>query len=276
MQKREPQSVYVVPGYTFFYYGFDIPKRQAKSYKTYFRLSTKKKSESVRLQVGGRFYNARLRVAYQRSPKYPQRQVLQIFYNNEQDTLKALRKLFVYSYASTINKSKAAIKEVFELVYLGGNKFKVRVVARQKSDFDKMFDFMEDKNLFEYWQHAKAGKTDKLFMDFSRRWLPANELYNYANRINIIYVLLDTPSKTVYIGKANRFGDRVKPGVGRVGLRRWDKFKYFELAPEHNPYLEHLEAFAIAVVASLLPNNVKVKSILPRGLWLANRQLVFR
>ena len=38
--------------------------------------------------------------------KYPERNVIQIFYDREYQTLKALRKLFIYSYASTIDKSK--------------------------------------------------------------------------------------------------------------------------------------------------------------------------
>ena len=83
---------------------------------------------------------------------YPVRNVVQVFYDGEYDTLKALRKLFIYSYASTIDNSKPKLKEVLEFIHIGGNEFRIKVIAKQVTDFDKMLKFMEDKNLFSFWQ----------------------------------------------------------------------------------------------------------------------------
>ena len=87
---------------------------------------------------------------------YPVRDVVQVFYDGEYDTLKALRKLFIYSYATTIDKSKPQLKEVLEFIHVKDNEFRVKVVAKQVTDFDKMLRFMEDKNLFTFWKKWKV------------------------------------------------------------------------------------------------------------------------
>src|SRR5690349_11466411 len=96
--------VYVVPGYTFFYYGFDLRKRLAQQFIDHFKLGEGHLADSIILIIHGKPHKAKIRVARQRSPKYALRDVVQIFYSNEQETLKALRKLFMYSYATTIDR----------------------------------------------------------------------------------------------------------------------------------------------------------------------------
>ena len=61
--------------------------------------------------------------------------------------MKALRKLVIYSYATTIDKSKPKLKELLEFIHTGNSTFKVKVVSKQETDFDAMFQFLEDKNL---------------------------------------------------------------------------------------------------------------------------------
>ncbi len=270
------QPFFVIPGYTFFYWGFTLPDRNAKEYSHHYGFRKGQQLKDIQLVIENKKYPAKLRLVRIRTTKFQARDVVQIYYNTKYETLKALRKLFIYSYASTINKTRPAIKELFEFVQVGRDVFKVAPIARQKTDFEGMFRFMEDKNVFDYWKKARSGKEPKsFFIDFARKWLPVTDLREHENRVNVIYVLYHSKKKQLYVGKANRFGDRVRAGVGRVGLDSdWDKFIYFEVDPEFSPFIEQIEAFTIRALSSLLPNDCGVSPLQDRNIKLVNRHLL--
>lgn len=267
-------SFYVIPGYTFFYWGFTLPKREYPSFGKHFGFKSGHLLHDIQINIAGKYYAAKIRLARIKTKRFPNRDVVQIYYDSEQETLKALRKLFIYSYAATISKSKSDLKELLELVHVSGNKFLVKVISRQRTDFESMFKFLEDKNIFDYWKDAKSGKRKNFIIVHSSKWLSVDELREYENRVNVIYLLYNSRMNQLYVGKANRMGDRVKRGRGRVGLDKdWDKFMYFEIDPEFNPFIEQIEAFAIKIAASLLPNDVEVPQLKDRRARLVNRQL---
>ena len=150
-------SLYVVPGYTFFYYGFTLQKAFYQEYIKHFDLTTSDRTKPIKLQIKNKVFNAKIRLVSQdnsgksknrSSVQYPVREVLQIFWENELDTLKALRKLMIYSYASTRNKAKPKLKELLEFVHKDDNTFRLKILSKQETDFDEMFYFLEDKLLF--------------------------------------------------------------------------------------------------------------------------------
>jgi hypothetical protein len=268
-------SVFVVPGHTFFYWGFTLPKREEEDFTKFFEFKTRSLSTPIQLKVGGKFYGAKIRLAQITTSKHPNRNVVQIFYDTEFDTLKALRKQFIFSYATTIDKKKPKLKELFELEHLGENKFHVKVLSIQETDFDDMFRFMEDKNLFQYWKNAKAEKNKSIFIDYSRKWILVDDANKYRNRSNVIYILHNKNSKQLYVGKANIFGNRVKKGGGRIGLDDdWDKFMFFEIDPDYANQLEQIEAFAIRILATVMNNDVKMIPLGEEVEKLVNRQLI--
>jgi len=270
------ESVFEVPGYTFFYWGFTLPKRRYPDLIRYFGLGQGRKRVPIKLLINSKEYDAIIELVRITSPKYPNRDVVRIYYDRELATLKALRKLFMYSYASTINKSRSELKELMELVHLGGNMFRVKPVARHRTDFDTMFNFLEDKNLFDYWKDArKGGKQASFFLNVSKRWLDVKELDQYRDRINVIYLLYHSKNRQLYVGKANRLGDRVKAGEPRVGLAPdWDRFMFFEINPDYNAFVEQIEAFVIRSFAAILENDVGVPPLSVEKIKLVNRQLV--
>lgn len=272
--KQKLDSVFVVPGYTAFYWGFTLTKSVYPEYTKYFCLGEGKLVVPIKLKIGSKFHNAKIRLARQVSEKYPQREVVQIFYDTEYDTLKALRKEFIFSYATTIDKKKPKLKELFELVHLGENEFSVKSVSKQETEFDDMLRFMEEKNLFQYWKDAKKNKDRSIFVDYSREWIPSTDAQKYRNRANVIYILHNRNSKQLYVGKANIFGNRVKNGSGRIGLDAdWDKFMFFEIDPEYAGQLEQVETFAIRILATVMDNDVGTKPIKEHLERLVNRQL---
>jgi len=191
-------------------------------------------------------------------------------------TLKALRKLFMYSYVTTINKKKPDLKEVLEFKHLEKDVFRIKTISQQKTDFDDMFQFMEDKNLFAFWVSSQKGSKMKknIFLDFSKKWIDVDGLKKYQNRNNCIYLLYHSNLKQIYVGKANVLGERVKKGHGRIGLdKNWDKFMYFEINPEYRLFLEQIEMFSIVLFASILKNELKIKELNESDVELVNRQL---
>lgn len=230
--------------------------------------------KDIFLVINKKRYPAKVRLARITTKNFPNREVVQIFYNKEPETLKALRKLFIYSYASTINKTKPNLKELFELVHINGNEFKIKIISKQKTDFDDMFQFLEDKNLFEYWSNSKAGKEKSFFISFSKKWISVEKLDKYKNRINVIYLLYNSNDNQLYIGKANKLGERIKKGQGRLGLADdWDKFMFFEIDPEFSSFIEQIESFTIRTFAALMDNDVGMTPLEDKNVRLVNRQL---
>lgn len=276
-------SSYVVPGYTFFYYGFTLQKSLYPEYIKHFKLTKKQRIKPIKLKIKNKIYDAKIRLvsidnsstSLKRSKtKYPVRDVVQIYWQNEQDTLKALRKLMIYSYASTRNKATPKIKELLEFVHSEKNTFRIKVLSKQETDFDEMFYFLEDKNLFAFWEDSKKkNQKDKLFVSYSEKWLKKSDLKKYSSRNNVVYILNNKKDNQLYIGKANNFGNRVKENSSRVAMPEFDSFLFFELHPEYSFLLNEIENYSIRLFASIFSNLVKVKGLDLDKMKLVNKQI---
>ncbi|QZP17707.1 hypothetical protein K6112_06745 [Methylophilales bacterium] len=276
-------SLYVVPGYTFFYYGFTLQKAFYQEYIKHFGLSVSDRTKPIKLQIKNKVYDAKIRLVSQDNSgkskkrslvKYPERVVLHIFWNDELDTLKALRKLMIYSYASTRNKAKPKLKELLEFDHKDGNIFRLKTLSKQETDFDEMFYFLEDKNLFAFWEDSKNKKPkDKLFISYSDRWLDKSELKKYASRSNVVYILNNKNESQIYVGKANSFGNRVNDKSTRVAMDEFDSFLFFELHPEYSFLLDEVENYSIRLFATIFSNMVNVKGLNLNNMRLVNKQI---
>lgn len=275
---------YVVPGYTFFYWGFSLQKAVHPEYKKFFSLRVGSLHKPIVIIINNKKYNAQIRIARinnkgtiknRSNKKYPEREVVQIFYDRELDTLKALRKLCIYSYAATIDKSKPKLKELLEFNHVKENIFKIKVISKQETDFDKMFHFLEDKNLLAFWRDETLNKKkkDKLFISYSDKWIDKKNIGNYANRANVIYILNNFSQNKLYIGKADVFGNRVREDSSRVALESFDRFMFFELDPKYSFLIENLENYTIRFLASIFKNLVNVKGLDIDSIVLVNKQI---
>ena len=274
---------YVVPGYTFFYWGFTIPKRHYPEYIDYFGLNPDNLVVPITIKVGNKKLPAKLRMAQinnkgefegRSDRKYPERNVLQIVWDREYDTKKSLRKMFIYSYATTIKKNKPKLKEVAEFIHMEGTEFRVKAIAKQETDFDEILKFMEDKNLFEFWKEDGKKKKKSVFLNNSRKpsWHHVDDVKKFADRTHVIYLLHHSEKNQFYVGKADKFGSRIKKGEGRKGLDKdWDKFMFFELDPEMASMIEQIEDFAIRLFSSILDNDLGVKPLNNKKQKLVNK-----
>ena len=174
-----------------------------------------------------------------------------------------------------LDGSKPKLKELAEFIHIDKDVFRVKVISKQETEFDAMFNFLEDKNLFAFWQDENSNKQskDKIFVDFSTKWLDKKELKNYKTRSNVIYLLHNSKENQVYVGKANVFGNRVKESSSRVAMESFDKFMYFELHPDYSFMLDNLETFSIRFLASMFENYLKVDGLNLDSIKLVNKQL---
>ena len=180
----------------------------------------------------------------------------------------------IYSYASTRNKAKPKLKELLEFVHQKDNIFRVKVISKQETDFDEMFYFLEDKNLFAFYEDQnKSKKKDKLFIDYSDKWLSKKELKKYSSRTNVIYILNNKDDDQIYVGKANTFGNRVKENSSRVAMEKFDQFLFFELHPEYSFLLDEVENYSIRLFATIFTNLVNVKGLNLEKMKLVNKQI---
>lgn len=277
-------SFFVVPAYTFFYWGFTLKKETYQELIEYFKLSEGNLLYPITLEINRKKFNAKIELARinnqgkmknRSSTIYPERDVVRIRYAQERDTLKALRKMAIYSYATTIDKSKPKLKELLEFIHTGDNNFKVKMISKQETEFDAMFNFLEDKNLFAFWQDENSNNKsrEKLFIDYSTKWLKKRELSNYKNRTNVIYILQNSKENQIYVGKANIFGNRVKENSSRTAMESFDKFMYFEMHPDYSFMLDNLETFSIRFLASMFENYLNVDGLNLESMKLVNKQL---
>ena len=89
-------------------------------------------------------------------------------------------------------------------------------------------------------------------------------LNGYGRVATVLQDRLSRLAMKPYVGKANKFGGRVKKGKKHQGIDEgWDWFMFFELHPDFVELyaLEHLEDFAIRLFALLLENNYKIKPL---------------
>ena len=180
----------------------------------------------------------------------------------------------IYSYASTRNKATPKIKELLEFVHSEKNTFRIKVLSKQETDFDEMFYFLEDKNLFAFWEDSKKkNQKDKLFVSYSEKWLKKSDLKKYSSRNNVVYILNNKKDNQLYIGKANNFGNRVKENSSRVAMPEFDSFLFFELHPEYSFLLNEIENYSIRLFASIFSNMVKVKGLDLDKMKLVNKQI---
>jgi len=274
----ELPSFHVVPGHTFFYGHFTLPKAVYSEYIDFFDLKQTSLQKPIKLIIKNKQYDAIVRLARQTSPKWKKRNVLEIEYPKKYDTRKALRKLLIYSYAATIDKTnKPNLKELIEFIHVKDNVFRIKVISKQQTDFDKMFEFLERKDLLHYWQKRDdETKKEKIFISYSDSWISKKNLDKYKFMKNVIYILNNSKTNEIYIGQAKVLGKRVsKTGSNsrRQGLESFDRFLFFELHPDQADLLDDLENFSIRLLASLFTNLVGVGGIDLDQMTLVNKQI---
>lgn len=198
--------------------------------------------------------------------------VYQLRWDNNKEFLNKLRKTFIQSYI--ILKSQ---KELFDIDKKGKKYFrskflqealkirpindkqiKFEVFIKIETEWNNLFERLAEENVFGWL----FNKNKKYLISKSVNWHNVKDFNKHSNAVNVIYYLANTKKRLLYIGKAENFGNRVKPGRKHQNMPEdWNKFRYDIVKPEYSNILEKIEDHTIRAFASILENNKNYPSL---------------
>jgi len=144
------------------------------------------------------------------------------------------------------------------------------VFIKIENEWNTLFERLMNENVFG----LIFEKTDKEHLiQKSTAWIKVKDFAKHKNTLNVIYYLANTKTKTLYIGKADNLGNRVKPSRKHQNMSGdWDLFKYDIIRQEYSKILKRIEDHTIRTVASILKNNKSYSTLGFSNYTLANSQ----
>lgn len=102
-------------------------------------------------------------------------------------------------------------------------------------------------------------------------WKPRSEYRNEIGAENVIYMLIDTVNKLIYVGEAAKMASRFNQG--HADIKDWDFYKFNALPKELEQHRVAIERMSIRDLATLLNNKQGIGSIEISDYKLANRKI---
>jgi hypothetical protein len=174
--------------------------------------------------------------------------------------IQKLKREFIYSYITQqgneqdkLNKIKRRIKskEVLKIKAVDPNTFELEAFIKEETEFDNIFKRLIEEDFFGW---STTNKSDLLIVNPSE-WYDISVLPSHEDVTNVVYYLIDELNKELYIGSANRLGDRVKQN--RHEIPGWNKFRYDVIHPSYHRLKLRIENHTINAFARLLNNNIR-------------------
>lgn len=216
-----------------------------------------KKTYPISLKWNRENYSIFLRHAYRGNTDY-----WQLDWRSNKKLNIALKKEFIQSYIKTKCKELKVENDIF---YGTDEAITIKCIAKQniefetfikvKTPYDSFFKKLIDLNAFYF-----IDQTDnKNFIIKSNDWMPSSKLKDEPDQEFVVYYLIDTVNKLLYIGSAKHLKDRVK--LGRSEIPNWNYFRYEVVNPAFAQYLRSIEYHSIMNFATFLNNKAKIKNI---------------
>ena len=147
--------------------------------------------------------------------------------------------------------------------------FKCAAHYFQKPLFPELFRQFTKSHLLKDIENKLSKKGDFKFI--KEDWRPRLEFKQFLERKNIIYYLIDTKNKLLYIGEAQHTSRIIQ---ARAEIRDWDYFRV-DCLPEWLSKEERLELERLVIrsFASILINNKEIKSQKISDYILVNKKI---
>ena len=142
----------------------------------------------------------------------------------------------------------------------------------QKPPFSELFKRFVESPVLHKIDDELSEKPP--FRIYKNRWRPRAELEFELGANNVLYTLIDTKNKLVYIGEASNLADRLRQD--HPSIPGWDHFRYNVLPDEIAPHRKTLERMIIRDFASVLENKADADSIRISEYRLANEKIDFK
>ena len=206
-------------------------------------------------------------------------QPYQIRWDNNSDLLLELKKEFIQSYLAIESRSyESKIKGKYYITGLrGGNQevlifkpinhteIELETFIQVNTSYDNIFRRLVEENVFGWL----SKRSRDYLITKSSPWYKYTDLPKHADAAYVIYYLMDEAQKQIYIGSAERLGDRVK--VGRPEIPGWNRFRYEIVHPDYHHLLRRIEHQSIGAFSRFFNNNGKVSYLPVSNYKLVNK-----
>ncbi|MCW3999905.1 MAG: GIY-YIG nuclease family protein [Candidatus Bathyarchaeota archaeon] len=135
-------------------------------------------------------------------------------------------------------------------------RFYFRAYYTQKPVFTELFKHLIESPVLHKIDDELKEKPP--FRIYKTKWRPRSELEFELGANNVLYFLIDTKNKLLYVGEAARLIERLRQE--HPSIPNWDYFRYNVLPDELFNHRVTLERMLIRDYASLI-NNTSVESI---------------
>ena len=139
----------------------------------------------------------------------------------------------------------------------------------QRPDFPELFKRLTYSPVLKRVDDELAGKDE--FRIHKQDWRPKSEYEAELGAENVIYTLIDTKNKLLYVGEAERLIQRFDQG--HKPIPHWDHYRYDQLPPMKRKTRVALERMMIRAFASVLTNKRDISSIEFSEYSLANEKI---
>lgn len=102
-------------------------------------------------------------------------------------------------------------------------------------------------------------------------WRPRDEFKSEIGATNVIYMLIDTTRKLLYVGEAKDLRKRFSSG--HTEIKNWDYYKYNVLPPSLASFRLAIERMIIRDVAALMDNSQSIPNFKITDYRLANKKI---
>jgi hypothetical protein len=139
----------------------------------------------------------------------------------------------------------------------------------QKPFFPELFKRIGSSVLIKNIQDEILGKDKNRIQKLG--WKPRTEYKSEINAENVIYTLVDTKNRLIYIGEAEKLAKRFDSG--HPDILDWDFYKFNQLPPDLAEHRLKIERMDIRDMAALLENKNGIGTLGISDYKLANRKI---
>jgi len=212
-------------------------------------------------------------------PKKRADKVYRLWFDDELKT--ELKETFLMSYMRDIEsrlspgKKRDVEREIPFWEFLDIEFDEVKKVVRMSAHYTQVPTFPE---LFHRLTYSPALKriddelNNKHTVSIKKQdWRPREEFEAEIGAENVIYMLIDTEAKLLYVGEAARLIPRFRSG--HPSIRDWNYYRYDALPEALRDVRVALERMVIRNFATVLPNKRNIQSIQISEYALANDKI---
>lgn len=160
--------------------------------------------------------------------------------------------------------------EFLDIEYDKANReFHFHAYYRQASSFPNLFELLVESPGLKRVADELEGRDEPRI--HKQEWKSREQLPFEIGATNVLYLLLDTDNKLIYVGEASDLITRLSQP--HPSIPNWDLYRYSVLPTQLIPFRIALERMLIRDIASLFPNKKKVQHFSISEFRLANDKI---